>query len=188
MPMTQEQDPTPQGANDAASSQAGDLQATLENEIMSLQSQLNEAQAAAAAAKDAQLRAAAEAENRIRRAERDAGNSIKFAAENVLKDLLTVTDSLELGIKAAGPEPVGVAKALVDGMNMTLKQLLSALEKHGVKQLDPEGRPFNAEHHQAMSMAPAGEVPPNHVLSVMQKGYLLHERLLRPALVIVAQG
>ena len=71
---------------------------------------------------------------------------------------------------------------------MTLKQLLGALERHGVKQIDPQGAPFNAEHHQAMSMAPAGEVPANHVLSVMQKGYTLHDRLMRPALVVVAQG
>ena len=180
--MTDAPTPTPE---DESADPAFDLA----SQVVALQAELAQAQAAAATAKDAQLRAAAEAENRIRRAEREAGNSIKFAAENVLKDLLTVTDSLELGIKAAGPEPVGVAKALVDGMNMTLKQLLSALEKHGVKQLDPEGKPFNAEHHQAMTMAPGNdEVPANHVLSVMQKGYLLHERLLRPALVIVAQG
>lgn len=186
--MTPQQDPTPEGATDAPASSFGDLQATLEAEIVALQTQLNEAQAAAVAAKDAQLRAAAEAENRVRRAEREAGNTVKFAAENVLKDLLPVADSLELGIKAAGPNPEGVAKALVEGKAMTLKQLMSVLEKHGVKPLDPVGQPFNAEHHQAMSMAPSAELPANHVVSVMQKGYLLHERLLRPALVIVAQA
>jgi molecular chaperone GrpE len=164
------------------------MPSALEIELAALKAQLAEAQAAIPAARDAQLRAQAEAENRIRRAENEAAKARKFAAEDVLKDFLGVTDSLELGLKAAGANPEGVAKALADGMEMTRKQLLAALERNGVKQLDPVGAPFNAEHHQAMSMAPAGEVPANHVVSVMQKGYLLHDRLLRPALVVVAQG
>ncbi len=161
---------------------------TLSAELEALKIQLLEAQQAVPAARDAQLRAAAEAENRIRRAENEAAKAKKFAAEDIVRDFLGVTDSLELGMRAAGPAPEGVAKALVEGMAMTLKQLLSALEKNGVKPVDPVGQPFNAELHQAMSMAPAGEVPANHVLSVMQKGYTLHDRLLRPALVVVAQG
>ena len=161
---------------------------TLSAELDLLKTQLADAQQAAAAARDAQLRSAAEAENRIRRAENEAAKAKKFAAEDIVRDFLAVTDSLELGMRAAGPAPEGVAKALVEGMSMTLKQLLSALEKNGVKPVDPVGQPFNAELHQAMSMAPAGEVPANHVLSVMQKGYTLHDRLLRPALVVVAQG
>lgn len=161
---------------------------SLSAELEALKIQLLEAQQAVPAARDAQLRAAAEAENRIRRAENEAAKAKKFAAEDIVRDFLGVTDSLELGMRAAGPAPEGVAKALVEGMAMTLKQLLSALEKNGVKPVDPVGQPFNAELHQAMSMAPAGEVPANHVLSVMQKGYTLHDRLLRPALVVVAQG
>lgn len=174
--------PTP----DAAA--ASDTALTPEAELAALKDQLAEAQMAAAAARDAQLRAAAEAENRIRRAENEAAKTRKFAAEDVLRDFLTVTDSLELGLRAAGEAPEGVAKALADGVQMTLKQLLSALEKHGVRPIDPVGQPFNAEHHQVMSMASSAEVPANHVLSVMQKGYTLHERLLRPALVVVASG
>lgn len=157
-------------------------------ELDSLKTQLADAQAALAAAKDAQLRAQAEAENRIRRADNEASKARKFATESVLNDFLGITDSLELGIKAAGSNPQGVAKALADGMQMTLKQLTSALERNGVKVVDPLGQPFNADHHQVMSMAPSAEVPANHVLSVMQKGYLLHDRLLRPALVVVAQA
>lgn len=157
-------------------------------ELDSLKTQLADAQGALAAAKDAQLRAQAEAENRIRRADNEASKARKFAAESVLNDFLGITDSLELGIKAAGANPQGVAKALADGMQMTLKQLTSALERNGVKVVDPLGQPFNADHHQVMSMAPSAEVPANHVLSVMQKGYLLHDRLLRPALVVVAQA
>jgi len=183
--MTDAPNPTPELTPDAPETATPTPQ---EAEINALKTQLADAQAAVASARDAQLRAAAEAENRIRRAENEAAKAKKFAAEDIVRDFLGVTDSLELGMKAAGPAPEGVAKALVEGMAMTLKQLLSALEKNGVKLVDPVGQPFNAEHHQAMSMAPSGEVPPNHVLSVMQKGYTLHDRLLRPALVVVAQA
>ena len=178
--MTDAPESTPEAAELSIESLSAELEA--------LKIQLLEAQQAVPAARDAQLRAAAEAENRIRRAENEAAKAKKFAAEDIVRDFLGVTDSLELGMRAAGPAPEGVAKALVEGMAMTLKQLLSALEKNGVKPVDPVGQPFNAELHQAMSMAPAGEVPANHVLSVMQKGYTLHDRLLRPALVVVAQG
>jgi len=183
--MTDAPNPTPELTPDISESA---FQHSLEAEVAALKAQLAEAQAAIPAARDAQLRAAAEAENRIRRAENEAAKAKKFAAEDVVREFLGLTDSLELGMKAAGANPEGVAKALADGMAMTLKQLLSALEKNGVKQIDPVGQPFNAEHHQAMSMAPSTEVPANHVLSVMQKGYLLHDRLLRPALVVVAQA
>ena len=181
--MTDAPNPTPELNPDAPEAA---LQNPLEAEIAELKAQLAEAQAFIPAARDAQLRATAEAENRIRRAENEAAKAKKFAAEEVLRDFLGVTDSLELGMKAAGPAPEGVAKALDEGMAMTLKQLLSAMERNGVKVVDPVGQPFNAEHHQAMSMAPSADVPANHVLSVMQKGYILHERLLRPALVVVA--
>lgn len=177
--MTDAPNPTPEFIADAPEN-------PLLAEITELKAQLAEAQAVIPAARDAQLRAAAEAENRIRRAENEAAKAKKFAAEDVLREFLGVTDSLELGMKAAGPAPEGVAKALVEGMAMTLKQLLSAMERHGVKLVDPVGQPFNAEHHQAMSMAASAEVPANHVISVMQKGYVLHDRLLRPALVVVA--
>lgn len=181
--MTDAPNPTPEAADAPA-----DPVTLMQAELDALKTQLSDAQLAVAAARDAQLRATAEAENRIRRADNEAAKAKKFAAEDVVREFLGVADSLELGMKAAGPAPEGVAKALVDGMQMTLKQLLSALEKNQVKQLDPIGQPFNAEHHQVMSMAPATEVPANHVLSVMQKGYLLHDRLLRPALVVVAQA
>ena len=181
--MTDAPNPTPEAADVPA-----DPVNAIQAELDALKTQLADAQLAVAAARDAQLRSAAEAENRIRRAENEAAKAKKFAAEDVLRDFLGVTDSLELGMHAAGPAPEGVAKALADGMQMTLKQLLSALERNGVKPVDPAGQPFNAEHHQAMSMAPSTEVPANHVLSVMQKGYTLHDRLLRPALVVVAQA
>ena len=160
---------------------------TPEAVLAAVKTQLQDALAQAATAKDAQLRAAADAENRIRRAERETQATVKFAAEKVLTEFLGVADSLELGLKAAGAVE-GPAKALADGMALTHKQLVSALEKFGVKAVDPLGQPFNAEQHQAMSMVNAPGVPPNHVASVMQKGYILHDRLMRPALVVVAKS
>lgn len=155
-------------------------------EIEALRAQLDQAQAQAAAAKDAQLRAVADLDNARRRIEREAANNLKYANEKLLGELLSVCDSLELGLKAASGE--GPAKALADGMQLTYRQLMSVLEKFGVRQIDPVGQPFNPEHHQAMTLAPSSEVPPNHVVDVMQKGYLLNERLLRPAMVVVARA
>ena len=147
--------------------------ATLEAEIQS--------------ARDAQLRAMADMENTRRRLERDAQVSLRFANEKLIGDLLAVCDSLELGLKAAA-DAGEAGKALADGMQLTWRQLMSVLEKHGVKQVDPAGQPFNPDFHQAMTMVESTDVAPNHVVSVMQKGYTLHERLLRPAMVVVAKA
>lgn len=157
------------------------------DELAALKAALADADARAEAAKDAQLRAAADLENTRRRLERDAASSLKYAAEKLLGELLAVADSLELGLKAA-VNAEGQAKAMAEGVDLTYRQLMSVLEKNGVKQIDPAGQPFNPEFHQAMTMAPSAEVPANHVLSVMQKGYCLHERLLRPAMVVVAKA
>jgi molecular chaperone GrpE len=156
------------------------------------QSQLEQAQAQAAAAKDTQLRAVAELDNVRRRIEREAANSLKFANEKLLGELLSVCDSLELGLKAAAGEAQGSspgpAQAVAAGLQLTYRQLMAVLEKYGVRVVDPSGQPFNPDLHQAMTMAESAEVPANHVLSVMQKGYQLHERLLRPAMVVVARA
>jgi len=157
------------------------------HELEALRAQLNDAEGRAAAARDAQLRAIADLENTRRRLERDASNNLKYAAEKLLNELLVVADSLELGLKAAEGAD-GPAKAMGEGMQLTHRQLMSVLEKHGVKQLDPVGQPFNPDFHQAMTMVPSADVPANHVLSVMQKGYSLHDRLLRPAMVVVARA
>lgn len=164
---------------DAAAPQADDLAA--------LQAQLADAEARASAARDAQLRAIADLDNTRRRLEREAGNTLKYAAEKLLSELLAVCDSLELGLKAAAAAE-GPAAALAEGMQLTHRQLLSVLEKNDVREIDPQGQPFNPDFHQAMSMLETADVPANHVLSVMQKGYTLHERLLRPAMVIVARA
>lgn len=152
-----------------------------------LATRLADAEARAAAAKDAQLRAIADLDNVRKRAEREVVNASKYGAEKLLGELLGVADSLDLGLLAAAKPEAQVA-ALSEGMQLTQKQLLSVLEKHGVKPVDPRGQPFNPELHEAVTMMPSAEVPPNHVLSVMQKGYRLHERLLRPAMVVVAKA
>ncbi|MGH8539363.1 MAG: nucleotide exchange factor GrpE [Stenotrophobium sp.] len=158
-----------------------------EAEIAALKVQLADAEARATAARDAQLRTAAEAENTRRRVERDAATSYKYASEKLLGELLAIADSMELGLKAADA-PQAQMQALLEGMQLTHRQLLALFEKHGVRQLDPKGEPFNPDAHQAMTMMESTEVPANHVLAVMQKGYKLHERLLRPAMVMVAKA
>jgi molecular chaperone GrpE len=156
-----------------------------DSEVDTLRGLVAEAEGRAAAARDEQLRALADLDNARRRVERELATSRKYAAERVLGDLLGVADSLELGLKAA--EGSG-AKALVEGMQLTWKQLMAVLEKNGVTPIDPAGQPFDPEQHQAMTMAESAEVPPNHVVAVMQKGYKLHDRLLRPATVVVSKA
>jgi molecular chaperone GrpE len=159
---------------------------TPEAEIAALNAQLLEAEARATAARDAQLRATADMENTRRRLERDAASTLKYATEKMLSDLLAVADSLELGLKAA-EAPEAQVKALAEGMQLTHRQIMAFMEKNGVKQIDPMGEAFNPDAHQAMSMIESTDVPANHVLMVMQKGYKLHDRLLRPAMVMVAK-
>lgn len=156
-------------------------------DLAALTARLTDAEARAAAAKDAQLRAIADLDNVRKRAEREIANASKYGAEKLLGELLGVADSLDLGLLAAAKPEAQVA-SLTEGMRLTQKQLLSVLEKHGVKPIDPRGEPFNPDLHEAVTMVPSAEVAPNHVLNVMQKGYRLHERLLRPAMVVVAKA
>lgn len=158
-----------------------------EAKVVALEAALTEAEQAVAQAREAQLRAVAELENTRRRLERDAQNSARFAAESLLRELLAVADSLELGLKAAEAAN-GDSRSVANGMSLTQRQLEALLEKQGVRPINPEKAPFNPDLHQAMSMVESAEVAPNHVLSVMQKGYQLHERLLRPAMVVVAKA
>jgi molecular chaperone GrpE len=133
------------------------------------------------------MRAQAELENVKRRAEKDVQNAHKFTLERFARELLSVVDSLELGLQAAVGDGPNVAK-LREGMELTLRQLLSVLEKFNITVIDPEGEKFDPEQHQAMAMQPGEGAAANTVLKVFQKGYRLNERLLRPAMVVVAQG
>jgi molecular chaperone GrpE len=133
------------------------------------------------------LRAKAEQENLARRHERELENAHKFALERFATDILAVRDSMELGLQAANNEGADV-DSLRQGTELTLKLLSDVMEKFKIVQIDPEGEPFNPEFHQAMSTQPRDDVPPNTVIAVMQKGYILNERLIRPAMVMVSQG
>ncbi|HEX4873043.1 MAG TPA: nucleotide exchange factor GrpE [Nevskiaceae bacterium] len=162
-------------------------EASAAESLAALQRQLAEAEARAQASKDAHLRALAELDNVRKRAEREISQAGKFGAEKLLGELLGICDSLDLGLAAASRPDAAVA-ALAEGMTLTRQQLLAVLEKHGVSVVDPQGQPFNPDLHEAISAVPSAEVAPNHVLTVMQKGYRLHERLLRPAMVVVAKA
>jgi molecular chaperone GrpE len=132
---------------------------------------------------DRYVRAMAEADNIRKRATRDIAHAHKFALENFSKDLLAVKDSLEMGLAAADTADV---ESLLAGGEATLKLLAGSLERFGISEIDPEGEPFDPERHEAMTMQPSGDVEPGSVLTVIQKGYALNGRLLRPARVIVA--
>jgi molecular chaperone GrpE len=133
----------------------------------------------------AYLRAVAETENVRKRAARDVEAASRYAIERFAGELLEVRDSLELGIAAgAGSDPA----RLVEGMEATLRLVNRAFEKSGISVLDPAGQAFNPEFHEAMATQPSAELAPGTVLAVVQKGYLLNGRLLRPARVVIARA
>ncbi|MGD8937129.1 MAG: nucleotide exchange factor GrpE [Thiogranum sp.] len=132
------------------------------------------------------LRLQAEIENLRKRAERDLANAHKFALEKFASELLPVRDSLEMGLLAVG-ENADVEK-LKEGSELTLKMLTNALEKFNIKEINPLNEKFNPEYHEAMSVQEREDVAPNTVVTVVQKGYLLNDRLIRPAMVIVSRG
>lgn len=132
---------------------------------------------------DRYLRAAAELDNVRKRAARDVENAHKFALERFGKELLAVRDTLEMGLAAADNATV---ESLIEGKNATLKLLTTVMSQFGIEEVDPAGEPFDPEFHEAISMQPSDDVEPGSVLNVVQKGYTLNGRLLRPAMVIVA--
>ena len=137
--------------------------------------------------RDAQLRAQAEIENIRRRAEMDVEKAHKFALEKFANELLPVIDSLERALEVANKEDAQLAP-MIEGIELTLKGLLGAVRKFGVEVVGETGVPFNPEVHQAMSMMESEEFEPNHVMLVMQRGYTLNGRLLRPAMVAVSKA
>lgn len=129
------------------------------------------------------LRTAAELENVRKRAARDVENAHRFALERFSKELLAVKDSLEMGLAAADTASV---ESLLEGSAATLKILGLTMQQFGIEEVDPEGEPFDPNFHEAISMQPSDIVEPGSVVTVVQKGYSLNGRLLRPAMVIVA--
>lgn len=138
-------------------------------------------------AKDAVLRAQADAQNVKRRAEQDVEKARKFALERFASELLPVVDNLERALEAGGGDDEAL-RPVVEGVELTLKNMLDALRKFQIEPVDPTGEPFDPQLHQAMSMVENPDAEPNTVLTVMQKGYTLHGRLVRPAMVIVSKA
>jgi molecular chaperone GrpE len=131
------------------------------------------------------LREQAEMQNVRRRAQRDVESAHKFALEKFATELLSVVDNLERAIGAIDAEDES-QKAVAEGLELTLKTFADVLTKYSVEPVDPEGQPFDADLHQAVSMVPNAEVEPNTVINVFQKGYTLNGRLIRPAMVVVS--
>ena len=149
----------------------------------SLEEMVRQAELKAVEHHDAWLRAKAETENVRRRAAEDIAKASKFAVEKFARELLSVKDSLEAGLATENPS----VESLKSGTELTLKQLVAAFEKSSLKEINPVGEKFDPNFHQAISMIEADQEP-NTVVTVLQKGYLLAERVLRPALVVVAKA
>ena len=165
-----------------SSPQQPEQAATVET-MPSLEEMLKQAELNAQEHHDAWLRAKAEAENTRRRAQEDMSKAQKFAVERFSNELLAVRDSLEAGLAVE----TATVESFKNGIELTLKQLSSVFEKFHIKEINPLGEKFDAHKHQAIGMLDS-EQEPNTVLSVMQKGYQLHDRVLRPALVMVAKA
>ncbi|MDR5853645.1 nucleotide exchange factor GrpE [Caballeronia sp. LZ062] len=168
-------------SNQAGTQAAADGSATPEAAAQATETALAEAQARVAALQEEFLRAKAETENVRRRGQEDVAKAHKFAIENFAENLLPVLDSLEA---ALADQSTDLAKVR-EGVELTLRQLTGALEKGRVVALNPVGEKFDPHRHQAISMVPADQEP-NTVVAVLQKGYIIADRVLRPALVTVA--
>jgi molecular chaperone GrpE len=149
----------------------------------SLEEMIRQAELKAEEHHDAWLRAKAETENVRRRAQDDIAKASKFAVERFARELLAVKDSLEAALAAEAPS----VESMKAGSELTLKQLIAAFEKSNISEINPVGEKFDPHFHQAISMVNA-EQEPNTVVTVLQKGYLIADRVLRPALVIVCQA
>lgn len=137
---------------------------------------------------DEVLRVRAEMQNLRRRAEQDVEKAHKFALERFAGELLAVIDNLERALEAAGDRQQEAVRPICEGIELTLKGFLDVLRKFNIEQLDPHGEPFDPQLHEAMAMQPNPDVEPNTVLVVMQKGYTLNGRVIRPARVMVSRG
>jgi len=171
-------DAGPAAAESGAGEQPSDAVAKLEAERTDLREKL--------------LRTLADMENLRRRTEREAADARVYAVTNFARDMLTVADNLRRALDSVPPEAregsEGPLKALMEGIEVTERDLLKTLDRHGVKRLDPEGQRFDPNLHQAMFEVPNPDVPNGTVAQVVQAGYVIGERVLRPALVGVAKG
>lgn len=184
--MTQDQNPLDELQDDQVDiSSAPDDGAPMT--IEALQQQVEDLKNELAQTKEQSLRVQAEMQNVRRRAQQDVEKAHKFGLEKFVSDMLPVADNLERTVVAASETNADI-QAIVEGTELTLKSLMDALKRHQVDSVYPEGEPFDPQFHQAMTAIENGEVEPNTVLNVFQRGYTLHGRLVRPAMVVVAKA
>jgi len=156
-----------------------------DDELQEMQNALSKAEQELALHRDAMLRMQAEMENTRKRLIRDQEKSRKFALERIMKDLLAVRDSMERGLEPDAES--ASAETLLEGQALTLKMLAKVMQDHDLELVDPKGEAFNPEFHEAMTVQPSAELEENSVMEVLQKGYKLHDRLVRPAMVVVSR-
>ncbi len=190
--MSEKENTIEVGAEDAAVSEsgndpAGSATGAAEAEHADLHALLEDARGKADEHWDQCLRLQADMENLRKRAERDVASAHKFALERFAAELLPVRDSLELGLAAFAAEGADPEK-LREGVELTLQMLTNAMGKFEIREVNPRDERFNPDFHQAMSLQERADVEPNTVVTVVQKGYLLNDRLLRPAMVIVSKA
>ncbi len=166
---------------------AGEVVSPEQAKIEELEQKLAAAEAKVAEQKDSVIRAAAEVENIRRRTAQDVEKAHKFALDKFAAELLPVIDNMELALSHADHENEEL-KPMIEGVELTLKAMLNSVEKFGVVAIDPKDAPFDPEKHQAMSMQEIPGVPANTVIAVMQKGYELNGRVIRPAMVMVSKA
>ena len=159
---------------------------TLDDPIKELEEQLNAKEEEAKETYDRLLRVSAEFENYKKRSAREMEDFRKFANQSLLKEMLSVVDNLELAINSAN-EKHKSESSLKEGLNLTLKEILRVFEKFNVTPIESKGKTFDPTYHEAVMQEETDEHPENTVISEMQKGYLIHDRLLRPAMVVVAK-
>jgi molecular chaperone GrpE len=165
-----------------APAQAGEGAASPEAEIQQLRQQVQQVEEEARANYDRFLRERAEVENFKKRMQREKAEALRFACEPLIRELLPVIDNLERALEHAN----GNGQSVVEGVRLVVKSLLDLLERHGVKCIDAVGQPFDPMRHEAMAQVESAEHEPNRVIAQHHRGYLLHDRLLRPALVTVS--
>lgn len=156
--------------------------------IAALKSQLEVLAKQALSDKEKMLRAVAEADNSRKRAEADVERERKYALEKFVKALIPVVDSLDMALEAGKSKAENAEDAMVQGVEATLRLFLKELSSFGVERINPVGEPFDPNVHQAISMVPSKDVKPNCIVSVMQKGFILNGRVVRPAMVMVARA
>lgn len=170
----------------SGNAQEGEQPRDGEDSVESLRARLDSLNAAMEAAKEQVLRSQAEAQNARRRADQDIEKAHKFGQEKLVVDLLPVVDNLERALDSLNLDDPSF-KAIIEGIELTHKSFIDVLAKHKIEAINPEGEPFDPELHQAMTMVANPDVEPNTVIDVFQKGYTLHGRLVRPAMVVVSK-